>query len=233
MGPRADPVNRPGPDRWVRPLSPDERRLFIAVPLGESARESVASLMAGLGAPPDGGRNPDPTAPPAARLRWVRSANLHLTLRFLGATPASAIPVLEAVLDHAAGGFAPFAARVSGAGAFPSPARPRAVFLRIGQGAAQLATLAERLAAELAAAGWPPAERPFEAHLTLARSDGVPGASLAVEALAAASGSLDATWTVDRLVLFESLLGGGPARYRALRTALLHGRPLQDTGGAL
>lgn len=226
-------MNRPGPDRWVRPLGPGERRLFIAVPLGEGAREAVASLMAGLGAPADGGRNPDPTAPPAARLRWVRSANLHLTLRFLGATPASSIPGLEAALDRTAGGFSPFAARVSGAGAFPSPARPRAVFLRIGEGAVQLATLAERLAAELASAGWPPAERPFEAHLTLARSDGVPGGALAVEALAAAAGPLDAAWTVDRLVLFESLLGGGPARYLALHAALLDGRPLQDMGGAL
>jgi 2'-5' RNA ligase len=217
----------------VRPLGPGERRLFIAVPLGERAREAVASLMAGLGAPADGGRNPDPAAPPAARLRWVRSANLHLTLRFLGATPASSIPALEVALDRAAGGVAPFAARVSGAGAFPSPARPRAVFLRIGEGAAQLATLAERLAAELALAGWPPSERPFAPHLTLARSDGVPGASQAVEALAAAAGLLDAEWTVDRLILFESLLGGGPARYLALHAALLDGRRLQDTGAAL
>ena len=133
--------------------------------------------MGGLGAPAEGGRNPDPAAPPAARLRWVRSANLHLTLRFLGATPAAALPALEAAIGRTASGLAPFEARLAGAGAFPSPARPRAVFLRVTDGAASLGALADGLAAELAAGGWPPGERPFEAHLTLARSDGVPGAS--------------------------------------------------------
>ena len=220
-------------ERWVRPLAPGERRLFIAVPLGDDARGAVARLMAGLGAPPDGGRNPDPAAPPSARLRWVRSANLHLTLRFLGATAATSIPALEAAVDRAAHGSAPFEARLAGAGAFPSPARPRAVFLRVGEGAARLEALAARLAAELAEDGWPPGERPFAAHLTLARSDGVPGAPAAVDALAAAATALDAAWTVDRIVLFESVLGGGPARYVPLRSAPLDGAALRERGGAL
>lgn len=226
-------MTRGGSDRWVRPLAPGERRLFIAVPLGDAAREAVARLMTGLGAPPNGGRDPDPAAPPSARLRWVRSANLHLTLRFLGATPAAAIPALEAAVDRTALGAAPFEARFSGAGAFPSPARPRAVFLGVGEGAAGLSALADRLAAELAEGGWPPGERPFAAHLTLARSDGVPGAPAAVEALVAAAASLDAAWTVDRIVLFESVLGGGPARYVPLRTAPLDGAALRDPGGAV
>ena len=101
-------MTRGGPERWVRPLAPGERRLFIAVPLGEDARLAVARLMGGLGAPAEGGRSPDPAAPPAARLRWVRSANLHLTLRFLGATPAAALPALEGAIGRAASGIAPF-----------------------------------------------------------------------------------------------------------------------------
>jgi len=222
-----------GAERWVRPLAPGERRLFIAVPLGETAREAVARLMTHLGAPPDGGRSPDPAAPPSARLRWVRPGNLHLTLRFLGATAAASIPALEAAVDRTARASAPFDVRLSGAGAFPSPARPRAVFLRAGEGAAGLVALADRLAKELAEGGWPPGEREFAAHLTLARSDGVPDAPRAVAALVAAAASLDAAWTVDRIVLFESLLGGGPARYVPLRSVLLDGRALQDRGAAL
>ena len=127
----------------------------------------------------------------------------------------------------------PFEARLSGAGAFPSPARPRAVFLRVGDGARELGALADRLSAELAEGGWSPAERPFAAHLTLARSDGVPGASAAVDALSAAASTLDAAWSVDRIVLFESVLGGGPARYVALRTALLDASALRDPAAAL
>jgi 2'-5' RNA ligase len=226
-------MTRGGPERWVRPLAPGERRLFIAAPLGEAAREAVARLMRDLGAPPDGGRDPDPAAPPSARLRWVRSANLHLTLRFLGAIASTSVPALEAAVDRTAAAMRPFEARLSGAGAFPSPARPRAVFLRVGDGARELGALADRLAAELAEGGWSPAERPFAAHLTLARSDGVPGASAAVDALSAAASTLDAAWSVDRIVLFESVLGGGPARYVALRTALLDASALRDPAAAL
>ena len=226
-------MNREGPGRWVRPLAPGERRLFVAVPLGDAAREAVARLMAGLGAPPDGGRDPDPAAPPSARLRWVRSTNLHLTLRFLGATAAGAIPAVEAAVTRTAAEAVPFEARLEGAGAFPSPARPRAVFLSIGEGASRLTALAGGLAIALAEAGWPAAERPFAAHLTLARSDGVPGAPAAVAALRAAAAALDAAWTVDRIVLFESVLGGGPARYVPLTTAALGGAALRDSGTAL
>ena len=222
-----------GHERWVQPLAPGERRVFIAVPLGDDAREAVVRLMAGLGAPPDGGRSPDPSAPPSARLRWVRSTNLHLTLRFLGATPAASIAALEAAVDATGRGAAPFEARLSGAGAFPSPSRPRAVFLRVGDGASHLSALADRLENALVASGWPPAERPFAAHLTLARSDGVAGAPAAVDALVGASARLDAAWTVDRIVLFESVIGGGPARYVPLRTATLGGAALREPGGAL
>ena len=81
----------------------------------------------------------------------------------------------------------------------------------------------DALAGELADRGWERDERPFRAHLTLGRADGVPGAGRAVAALADAAATLDAAWTVDRLVVYRSDLGHGPARYRPLATALLGG----------
>jgi hypothetical protein len=54
-----------------------------------------------------------------------------------------------------------------------------------------------------------------------------------VQSLTEAAATLDTVWTVDRMVLFESLLGGGPARYVPLRSAPLEGAALQDPGGAL
>jgi hypothetical protein len=61
----------------------------------------------------------------------------------------------------------------------------------------------------------------------------VPHAAAAVDALSAAASTLDAAWSVDRIVLFESVLGGGPARYVALRTALLDASALRDPAAAL
>ena len=120
----------------------------------------------------------------------------------------------------------PFEVRIGGAGAFPAPARPRVVWLGIASGTPELTTLAAALGDEMALRGWPRDERPFRVHLTLARADGIPGAGGAVAALAEAAADLDAAWTADRLVVYESELGHRPVRYRPLATAVLRGDAL-------
>jgi 2'-5' RNA ligase len=76
---------------------------------------------------------------------------------------------------------------------------------------------------ELAARDWAADSRPFRAHLSIGRADGVPGAGRAVEALAAAAVRLDAAWTADAVVLYRSELGRGPARYTSIATVPLGG----------
>jgi 2'-5' RNA ligase len=148
---------------------------------------------------------------------------MHLTMRFLGATPEGRVDDVVAAAQAAARASSPFAVRLAGAGAFPSAARPRVVWLGIAAGGPELAALAGALGRELAERGWPEDERPFRGHLTLARADGVPGAARVVDALAAAAAALDAAWTADRLVVYRSDVGHGPARYRPLATASLGG----------
>jgi len=150
---------------------------------------------------------------------------MHLTMRFLGATPEGRVDDVVAAAEAAARAAAPFAVHLAGAGAFPTAARPRVVWLGIAVGAAALAALADELNRALAERGWPVDERPFRAHLTLGRADGVPGAGRVVDALAAAAATLDAAWTVDRLVVYRSDVGRGPARYRPLAEASLAGGP--------
>ena len=89
------------------------------------------------------------------------------------------------------------------------------------RGRPELEALAGALGEQLAGRGWERDERPFRAHLTLGRADGIQGAGRAVAALARAATGLDAAWTVDRLVVYQSDLGHGPARYRPLATTLL------------
>ncbi len=187
--------------------------------MGEEARTAVRALV-------DDVRG-DRRVPEAGRLRWAVSENLHLTLRFLGATAPGRVPDVAAAAAAAAAAAPRFEVRLAGAGAFPSDARPRVVWLGIVAGVPQLRALAEMLGDELAARGWPRDERPFRAHLTLARADGVPGAGRGVAALAGAAASLQAAWTADRLVVYESELGHGPARYRPLATASLGGATLR------
>jgi 2'-5' RNA ligase len=126
-----------------------------------------------------------------------------------------------AATEAAAALVAPFTVRLAGAGAFPPADRPRVVWLGIVEGTSELEALAGTLGEQLAGRGWERDERPFRAHLTLGRADGIQGAGRAVATLARAATGLDAAWTVDRLVVYQSDLGHGPARYRPLATTLL------------
>jgi 2'-5' RNA ligase len=188
----------------------DGPRLFVAVPLPEPAMTTVAALVAGvrLAPEPGPGQRRDPTD-----VRWVRMDGLHITLRFLGPTDPGRLPQARSAVVAAAAGVARFELGLAGAGAFPNPTRPRVLWLGLGRGVDALEALTGRLSGALADHGWPHDDRPVRAHLTLARSDGVAAGSLVAGRLLAAALDLDLRWTVDRIALFESQTGGGPARY--------------------
>jgi len=190
------------------------RRTFIAVPLGADARDAVARLMTGLGY---GTRRQGGGPPP----RWVRPESLHLTMRFLGVTRDQDLRALRDCVDEAAAGADAIDCRLAGAGAFPAGDRPRILWLGVGEGADALAALAVRVEDALAGRGWPRDDRPFNPHLTIARTDGVVGALALAREMEEGSAGLDARWRTDRLVLFESITGQGPARYEPLHEARL------------
>jgi 2'-5' RNA ligase len=87
------------------------------------------------------------------------------------------------------------------------------------------ARLAARTEAALVAAGWPPDDRPFRPHLTLARSDGVSVGPLVAGRLASAMAGRTIAAAIERLGLYESVTGGGPARYVPLALAPLGTAP--------
>lgn len=114
--------------------------------------------------------------------------DLHLTLAFLGPTPAERLPPLIDALARVAAATEPISLRFEGLGAFPEaalrgrealrprdPSPPRVVYAAVGppEATAAVAALAVRVADAVAGVGCPP-ERPerFHAHLTLARLHG-------------------------------------------------------------
>jgi RNA 2',3'-cyclic 3'-phosphodiesterase len=197
---------------------PDGPRLFIAVPLPAETRRSIEALVAGvrLAPEPAPGERRDPHD-----VRWVRMDGLHVTLRFLGPTDPARLDDARAAVMAAAVGVGPFEVGLAGAGAFPNAGRPRVLWLGLGRGLAELNALTGRVAAALAEHGWPHDDRPVRPHLTLARSDGVASGALVAGRLMAAAADLDQGWLADRIVLFESQTGGGPARYVPLLDAPL------------
>lgn len=206
---------RPRGGRWEAPVDPPGvLRLFFAVPVPPEAREQVGDLIEhvqrGVG---DG----------TARIRWVRVEGLHLTLRFLGPTPEDRVTALQEAADALARIDAPFEVQLSGGGAFPSLARPRSLWVGVREGADRLASLADALTAAAGECGLVLDTRPFAPHLTIGRTDGLRLGPVAARALEHAADGLDVRFQADRIVLFRSFLGGGPARYEALHEAILGG----------
>jgi 2'-5' RNA ligase len=181
----------------------EEPRLFVAVPLCEDARAAVADVVERIRA----------TEPAGRGVRWVRLDGLHITLRFLGPTPAARVPDVATAIARAAPTRSPFTIRIAGAGSFPPVGRPRTLWLDLDRGVDELGELASRLDDELAVAGWEREHRPFRAHLTLARADGVRAGPATVAALEAAAADLAIESPIERMVVFESITGEGRARY--------------------
>lgn len=102
-------------------------------------------------------------------LKWTRPDSWHLTLQFLGAWPEARANALKRGL--AAGSWGrPFVLQPGGLGVFPNWRRPRVLFLHM-TGDGQLEALAQA-AREVVSVAWPDGpqdDRPFQAHLTLAR----------------------------------------------------------------
>jgi 2'-5' RNA ligase len=181
--------------------------------LPEPAATAVAELVEGVRSigVPGGGRD----------VRWVRLDGLHLTLRFLGPTLDDRIEPARQAVRAAAAEAHPFSVTIGGAGTFPSDGRPRALWLGLRAGGTALADLAALVDRALVAAGWPPEPRPFRAHLTLARADGVPAAGRIAAHLVEAASSQRIDCPVTQIGLFESLTGGGPARYAPIELVAL------------
>ena len=183
-------------------------RLFVALELPDPLLEALLGVQERLRA----------AAPPRA-VRWSAAAGIHLTLKFLGETPAARQEAIVEALRRAAVGHGPLELRAEGLGCFPNPSRPRVIWVGLGGDLPARAARQEAVEAALGPLGFPREGRPFSPHLTLGR--------VRREAYAAdvkALGKLMANttagevgrWRADSLSLMHSELRPDGARYTRL-----------------
>lgn len=179
-------------------------RLFVGLAVPEEVRQEVRDRLDAVRA----------KLPPA---RWVDPAGIHLTLVFLGEVDAARLPDLERELAQAAAARPVFEMAFAGGGTFP-PRRPaRVAWIGVEAGPA-LAGLQGSVAAacEAALPGWRREERPYNPHVTLARCPENWPRGAAETFAAAFAGSLGGAFPVAEVILFQSRLGRGGARYEAV-----------------
>lgn len=143
----------------------------------------------------------------------------HVTLRFMGEVhdPAPVITALDAACKHRAA----LPCVVEGLGTFPRafPPDSKARIAWAGVRAPGIDALAKAVVQATASFGEPPEQRPFVAHVTLAR---MPRPTDLRSIVQRHRNTLFAQGNLDRVVLYKSALGAEGSSYEPLHTVVLH-----------
>ena len=152
-------------------------------------------------------------------LSWVKPENLHVTLRFLGDLDDAAVGRTRAsVAESLAGATAPLA-RLGPLSAFPNLAKPRVLWVGLSEGLETVGEVARAVDDGLRQAGFGPPDRPFRAHVTLAR---VRAGAKGLETIRdAAVDEPPAASLLDRVAVMKSDLHPSGSRYTALQEVRL------------
>ena len=179
---------------------PRPLRLFVAVSVPLHLLEAVAAATEQLHQTLPGGR-------------WSPPENQHVTLKFLGSTPAENLEEIAAAIGLVAASFDAASLRLAGLGTFPSRRRARVLWVGLDDEAGLLASLAAALDDALTLLGFEPENREFTPHLTLARwRTPVP----LREALPELPADTLEEFAVTAVELFRSHLSPRGARYEML-----------------
>jgi len=190
-------------------------RCFAAILLGEEVRAALGQEIERL-------------RPLSRAVAWVPTANLHVTVHFLGEQSQERVADAESALAEAAAALRPFELTLHGLGAFPGLERARILWTGISGGALDARALQTRVEGALEARGFPREARPWHPHVTIGRvfderrwrQDA--GRDLRPVIAGIATRSFG-TFAVSSVALMQSELGPAGARYRPVAEIPLEG----------
>jgi 2'-5' RNA ligase len=190
-------------------------RSFVAIDLPETLRDRLRELSSRLA-----------KRVPAGTVRWVRPESIHLTLKFLGDVSSESLGQIVDLMRQAASPVSPFSLRIGGLGCFPSPRRPRVLWVGIHEASGALAALQETLEGGFERLGYRREARGFSPHLTLGRVRQEAGAAAAQAAGASVADEPSPDLgeiAVDAICLIRSELRPSGAVYTRLAQIALEG----------
>ena len=155
-------------------------------------------------------------------VQWVDPQTCHLTLAFLGNVPNDRLPTLFRIVDAVAADSPPLHLITGLLGAFPSPNRPRVLWLGLEGDTQLLALTQRRLQDALQADGFPRERRAFKPHITLGRARGKGLIPLPETALNGQAEDALAFEILNIVLMSSILTPSGPIHtplYRALLSA--------------
>ena len=155
------------------------------------------------------------------KIRWVRSENIHLTLKFLGDVEGVKIGEIAEAVSKTVEEHTPISLKVKGIGVFPGIKRPRVLWVGLAGQLESLVGLQKTLDRNLKLLGFPREKRPFKGHLTMGRIKERIDVKKFGDALMAFRRFESETFTVGQLILYKSELKPSGAVYTKLASASL------------
>jgi RNA 2',3'-cyclic 3'-phosphodiesterase len=181
---------------------PEKIRVFIAIRVDAHVEREISDFIAELRSDDDG-------------IRWVSSANLHLTLKFLGpAVPIENIRRLQPELEAIAADTDAFEVEAAGVGGFPDLRRPNVVW--VGLRSERLIQLAARIDHAASRCGFERERRAFNPHLTIGRLKRPRLDSETRKRIEAAKNRAFGISTIREMMLYRSITASTGATYEAL-----------------
>jgi 2'-5' RNA ligase len=190
------------------------KRLFAAIDLSREVVDSIQSLQKAFREQLDA----------SMRIRWTPPENMHVTLKFLGATEADLVDPVGEMLESHAASIEPFEMEVAGLGAFPRPNQPRVLWAGIDAASNdRLRRFHESFEGELEESfDIDEDEHAFEGHVTFGRVKSSHSPNLAELESQLPRGPFGA-FEVDEFLLYESERTPDGAEYTIIRRASLGG----------
>jgi 2'-5' RNA ligase len=138
-------------------INRDEIRAFIAIELPGELKSMLKDFENKL------------KTPKSRCAKWVDPGSIHLTLKFLGNIGPKILDELKRDVEAEVRKSQPFTLATAETGCFPNAQRPRVFWLGLSGDVDRLLDLQSRIDESAGKLGFPKENRPFAAHLTLAR----------------------------------------------------------------
>lgn len=182
-------------------------RSFIAIELSEATQDALSKIQNDL-------RSPD------VNVKWVKSKNIHLTLRFLGhVRPKIMKEIIKGFPDFFEGQSS-FDAELTAVGAFPRVEWPRIIWVGIENNAQRIIDLVQQLENHLCKFGFKKERKVFVPHLTIGRVRSPKKITALSKALKNYSLS-PILQKISKITLFKSTLTSQGPIYEELQTISL------------
>ena len=179
-------------------------RTFIAIDIPQEIKMELDKLISTL-------------RPFGPDIKWVKAANLHMTLRFLGDMPKDSIPGLAQEIEKNVKSFGKFQLALSGLGGFPNLKRPKVIWVGSGAGTDRLMALAPLVEKSCIDGGFGQGDKPFSSHLTIGRVKFPKVLNQLISKIESTKFD-SAPFDVDEVIVFRSDLSPAGPKYTRLET---------------